>query len=90
MWIEEKIITILATVAIVTSVFTGCSSKGTETKQSGQAGKSVKIGLSTDEGGLNDKSFNQAADTGIKKAVSEFGVDYKPVESAKKKIMNQT
>ncbi|WML34850.1 BMP family ABC transporter substrate-binding protein [Clostridium sp. OS1-26] len=81
---KKKIITILATMAIATSLFAGCGSKQNTTQQSGQAGKSVKIGLSTDEGGLNDKSFNQAADTGIKNAVKEFGVDYKPVESAKK------
>ncbi|MBV7272658.1 BMP family protein [Clostridium thailandense] len=82
---KKKIITILAAVAIVTGVFTGCGSKDSTTQQqSGQTGKSVKIGLSTDEGGLNDKSFNQAADTGIKKAVKDFGVDYKAVESAKK------
>ena len=48
------------------------------------AAAKVKIGLSTDEGGLNDKSFNQAANTGILKGVTEFGVEYKAIESVKK------
>ena len=48
------------------------------------AREGLVIGLSTDEGGLNDKSFNQAADQGIKKAAKEFKLDYKALESSKK------
>ena len=83
---KKRVVAMLATAIMTVSLFAGCGQKpqnqpaGEGTKQ----GAKVKIGLSTDEGGLNDKSFNQSADTGIKKAVKEFGVDYKPVESAKK------
>jgi basic membrane protein A len=37
--------------------------------------KKIKVGLVTDIGGLNDRSFNQLANEGIKRAQSELGVD---------------
>jgi basic membrane lipoprotein Med (substrate-binding protein (PBP1-ABC) superfamily) len=45
------------------------------------SGKKLKVGLVTDTGGVNDKSFNQAAWTGVQKAAQEFGFDAKYVES---------
>lgn len=89
---KRRLIALLATVAVVASLFMGCGSNKAEVKdkpaqeqkQDEKKKSDVKIGLSTDEGGLNDKSFNQAADTGIKKAQKEFGFDYKPIESTQK------
>lgn len=46
--------------------------------------EAMKVSLCTDEGGVNDKSFNQTANEGCNKAVTDFGVEYKYVESAKK------
>ena len=40
-----------------------------------------KIGLVTDIGGLNDKSFNHLAFVGIQRAKSQLGVDFKVLES---------
>jgi basic membrane protein A len=40
-----------------------------------------KIGLVTDVGGVNDKSFNQSAWAGVQKAAAEFGFDAKFIES---------
>ncbi|MCT8975892.1 BMP family ABC transporter substrate-binding protein [Clostridium sp. CX1] len=82
---KKRVVSLLAAAIMTVSVFAGCGSQ----KQQGGSGtteaKQVKIGLATDEGGLNDKSFNQAADEGIKKAQSEFkNIDYKPIESKKK------
>lgn len=78
---KKKIVAGIASFLVVASIFAGC---GSSTSSQGSSAKTVKIGLSTDEGGLNDKSFNQAADTGIKKAVKEFGnINYKPIESKK-------
>ena len=37
--------------------------------------KSIKVGLVTDIGGLNDRSFNQLANEGLEQAKSELGVD---------------
>jgi basic membrane protein A len=41
----------------------------------------LKVGLVTDVGGVNDKSFNQSAWEGTQKATKEFGWDAKFIES---------
>jgi basic membrane protein A and related proteins len=40
-----------------------------------QTGESIKAGVVTDIGGLNDRSFNALANKGIKQAESELGVE---------------
>lgn len=73
----KKFTAILVALLVACSMFFGVAAGAkTITK--------IHVGLSTDEGGLNDKSFNQAADTGIKKAKAELGLEYKAVESTKK------
>jgi basic membrane protein A len=70
----KKFTAILVALLVACSMFFGVAAGAkTITK--------IKVGLSTDEGGLNDKSFNQAANTGITKAAKELGLDYKAVES---------
>ena len=39
------------------------------------AGKKIKVGLVTDIGGLNDRSFNALANKGLEDAESELGID---------------
>lgn len=76
-------VALLATVAMTATLLVGCATGG----NSGDAGEEksdVMVGLSTDEGGLNDKSFNQTADEGVKRAEKEFGLKYKPLEATKK------
>jgi basic membrane protein A and related proteins len=52
------------------------SSSGTSTPASSTpAAKKIKVGLVTDIGGLNDRSFNQLANAGLEKAQSELGVE---------------
>lgn len=46
----------------------------------GAPGK-LKIGLVTDTGGVNDRSFNQAAWSGVQRAVKELGVEARYIES---------
>jgi basic membrane protein A len=53
----------------------GASSNATPAK------KSIKVGLVTDIGGLNDRSFNQLANAGLEKAKSELGVDTRVLTS---------
>ena len=77
---KRRIVALIAATVMALSLFAGC---GSSNKPAADA-KKVKIGLSTDEGGLNDKSFNQAADTGIKKAKTELGFEYKALESKQK------
>ena len=77
---RKRIVALVASTLMVVSLFSGCASSSTP-KTATSTTKKVVIGLSTDQGGLNDKSFNQAADTGIKKAQKEFSLDYKALES---------
>src|SRR4029078_395714 len=45
-------------------------------------GSAFKVGLSTDTGGLNDRSFNHLAYVGLKRAQSELGVQTRVVTAA--------
>ena len=45
------------------------------------APRKIRIGLVTDTGGVNDKSFNQSAWAGVQRAVRELGVEARFVES---------
>jgi basic membrane protein A and related proteins len=40
-----------------------------------EAGESIKAGVVTDVGGLNDRGFNELANSGRKRAQSELGID---------------
>lgn len=91
---NRKLISILSTMAIVTSLFAGCAGNngvgGNDGQNTGQEQKTnVKVGLVTDEGGINDKSFNQSADAGLDRAVEELGVQYKYIESTSKDAYTQ-
>ncbi len=66
------------------SVITACGddedsgttgTSATSTAESTPAAKKLKVGLVTDIGGLNDRSFNQLANEGLEKAKSELGVE---------------
>src|SRR5256886_9343161 len=57
----------LIAVAMVLAVACGSSGGGTPAK-------TFKIGLVTDTGGLNDKSFNHLADVGLEKAKTDFKI----------------
>jgi basic membrane protein A len=59
----------------------GSGSSNATSTPSADAGKKIKVGLVTDIGGLNDRSFNQLANDGIKRAQSELGVDIRVLTS---------
>ena len=48
---------------------------GGGTAESTPAAKQIKVGLVTDIGGLNDRSFNQLANDGLERAKSELGIE---------------
>jgi basic membrane protein A and related proteins len=55
----------------------GCGDDESPTGGGAQAtpeGKKIKVGLVTDIGGLNDRSFNQLANEGLQRAVKDLGV----------------
>jgi basic membrane protein A and related proteins len=69
---SKKLGLLLAVLLVATMVLTACQAAG--------SGK-LKVGLVTDTGGVNDKSFNQSAWAGVQKAATEFGWDVKFIES---------
>ena len=54
---------------------------GSTSSAGGGTTKKVKVGLVTDIGGLNDKSFNHLAYVGLQKAIADFGVQGDVTES---------
>ena len=50
-------------------------SSGSSGSQSTPAAKKIKVGLVTDIGGLNDRSFNQLANAGLEQAEKDLGVE---------------
>ena len=61
----------------------GGGSSGTGGGSPAASAKAIKIGLVTDVGGLNDKSFNQAANTGRLNAEKDFSLQTSVIESKK-------
>jgi basic membrane protein A len=53
----------------------GSNSTGSSTSESTPEAKKIKVGLVTDIGGLNDRSFNQLANEGLERAKSELGIE---------------
>jgi basic membrane protein A len=66
-------------VAVALMVAAACG--GTNTSGSSSPGKTYKIGLVTDTGGLNDKSFNHLADVGLESAKTKLHIQGDVVES---------
>jgi len=67
----------LAFTGVALMLLAACGSSG----GGGTPAKTYKIGLVTDIGGLNDKSFNHLADLGLEKAKTDFKVQGDVVES---------
>lgn len=85
--------TLWLAVAALATALVGCGSgdkaatetggtDGTVSKDGGgETKKKLKVGVVFDSGGLGDKSFNDSAWAGVQKAVTDFGVEEKHVES---------
>ncbi|WBW98806.1 BMP family lipoprotein [Oceanirhabdus sp. W0125-5] len=87
---NKKLVAMTLAVTMVAAGFVGCGKKENNNaaknnnKKVVEKGEEVKVGLVTDEGGVNDKSFNQSADTGIKEAGKSLNVKYNFIESQSK------
>ncbi|MCM1988444.1 BMP family lipoprotein [Oceanirhabdus seepicola] len=81
----KKIFAILISVMLLISLVS-CKTEGNKegNKNEGDKAKQYYVGLVTDEGGINDKSFNQSANEGALRAKDEFGIQYKAIESSSK------
>ena len=79
---------VLFTLCLCGLVAVGCgsdeeSSSSSGSSQSTPEGKKIKVGIVTDIGGLNDRSFNQLANEGLERAKSELGVEGRALTSNK-------
>jgi basic membrane protein A len=70
---------IVAVAAVVIAAIAALAASGSSDAAPGQG--SVRIGLVSDVGRFNDRSFNQSALEGLKKAQRQLGVRGRPVES---------
>lgn len=91
----KRTTSLIALILVLAMVLTACGgakdkapaegkepAEKSEEKQEGkEEGKTLKIGFVTDEGGINDQSFNQGVWEGIQKAKEEFGFETTFVES---------
>jgi basic membrane protein A len=75
----------ILTFGLAALVAAGCGddeeSGGGSAAQSTPEKESIKVGIVTDIGGLNDRGFNQSANEGLKRAISELGVEGRALTS---------
>jgi basic membrane protein A len=79
-----KRLTALALVTALALLAAGCGSKKSSSGSTTttQPAAAFKVGLSTDTGGLNDRSFNHLAYVGLTRAQAELGVQTRVVTAA--------
>jgi basic membrane protein A len=78
--------TLIPLLVVLALAATACGSKksasSTPPTTTTTAASGFKVGLSTDTGGLNDRSFNHLAYVGLLKAGKDLGVDTRVVQSS--------
>jgi len=79
-----KRLTAIALVTALALLAAGCGSKKSSTGSTTTTtqASSFKVGLSTDTGGLNDKSFNHLAYVGLQRAQRDLGVQTRVITAA--------
>lgn len=76
----RKFSVLLVIVLIFSLVFAGCSSKSKNSSGDRASSEKTKVALITSSGGLGDRSFNDSAHNGFKKAEEELDVEIKVIE----------
>ncbi len=74
---RKVIVTMFMVVISASIVLTGCTKKAEEPKK-----ETLKVGMVTDSGSIDDKSFNQGTWEGILGAEKDFGVETKYLKPA--------
>ncbi|MBH5320688.1 BMP family protein [Paenibacillus sp. GSMTC-2017] len=81
---KKTLSTMIMLVLAITLVLSGCGGdkkKEAEKVVSDETGKGFKIGMVTDVGGVNDKSFNQSAWEALQRVTAETSAETKFLES---------
>lgn len=75
---KKKLLSLVAVSVLTMGLFAGCGSSsnaGSTASNSGSTGKDqIKVGMVTDSGTIDDKSFNQGTWEGILKAKEDLGI----------------
>jgi basic membrane protein A len=78
---KKRLLSLLAISAITVTLFAGCgsSSKTGDTTKAGDTTKTekIKVGMVTDSGTIDDKSFNQGTWEGLEKTKADLGTETK-------------
>jgi len=92
----KKILIILIAVLMLSTVFVGCTTTKEEAKpteeEKTEEEVDFKVGMVTDSGTIDDKSFNQGTWEGVKKAAEELGLEYtylKPTGETKEDYLRE-
>jgi basic membrane protein A len=72
---RRTLVSLLAVLLVVAMLVTGCATKAPA------AGGDLKIGLVTDVGRVNDRTFNQSAWEGVQDVAAKLGVEPKYIET---------
>jgi basic membrane protein A len=78
----KKSLLLLAALALVAAGCGGSKKHAATTTTTTTTTPSVKVGLSTDTGGLNDRGFNHLAYVGLQRAGKQLGVTTRVVQAA--------
>lgn len=73
---KKRLLSLLAVSAITVTLFAGCGSSSTTGDKASKEEK-IKVGMVTDSGTIDDKSFNQGTWEGLKKTESELSTETK-------------
>src|SRR5690242_17776670 len=76
-----RLVALATCLMLLLPVLAACG--GTSSTGGGSSAKTIKVGLVTDTGGLNDKGFNSLANQGLQKAKSELGIQADVTQSTK-------
>ena len=76
---KKRLLSLLAVSAITVTLFAGCGSSSSGSGAGDKAAKEekIKVGMVTDSGTIDDKSFNQGTWEGLKKTETDFGPETK-------------
>ena len=73
---RKRLLSLLAVSAITVTLFAGCGSSSSTGDKASKETK-IKVGMVTDSGTIDDKSFNQGTWEGLKKTETEIGTETK-------------